>query len=201
MTAHRTRALRIGGNAAGVLLVLVAGLLAGAGWLYVLRGLHWLDVGPRVGDSLPLLQLASEDGQPLTRVLVAWILAGALTGVALGQTAPRRRVAPALAVGLVVLLLAAQESYALTRNVNLSATVFTRSPGLGPVLEAIAFALGCWLPRRLDDGDGPRSGRRSRASLIRRLDDRVVRGGERGNTGQHHRDREAVRQARGHARA
>ncbi|MGZ4172217.1 MAG: hypothetical protein ACXVRN_12710 [Solirubrobacteraceae bacterium] len=183
------------------LLIIVAGLVAGTGWLYVLRGLHWLDVGPRISDSLPLLQLATFDGQPLLRVLVAWVLAGAMTGVALSRTPPHRRLAPALAVGLVALLLAAQESYALTRNLNFSATVFSHSPGLGPVLEAIAFALGCWLPRRLDDGDRPRSGRRSLASMISGLDDRAVRGGERRDAGQHDRDREPVRQARRHARA
>ena len=183
------------------LLIVVAGLLAGTGWLYLLRGLGWLDVGPRVGDALPLLQLASADGQPLGRVLVAWAGAGALTGVALGATAPRHRAGLALVVALVVLLFGAQASYALTRNLSLSSTLLSHAPGLGPALEAIAFALGCWLPRRLDDRDPPRSGRRTRASAIGGADDRGVRGGERRDTGQYDRDREPVRQARGHARA
>jgi hypothetical protein len=196
VTAHWTRALRIGGGSVAGLLIIVVGLLAGTGWLYVLRGLHWLDVGPRIGDSLPLLQLATFDGQPLLRVLVAWVLAGALTGVALSETLPRRRVLPALAVALVVLLLAAQESYAVTRNLTFSATVFSHSPGVGPVLEAVAFALGCWLPRRLDDGERARSRRRSLASVISGLGDRGLRGGERRDAGQHDRDPEPVHQAR-----
>lgn len=183
-----------------VLLIVVAGLLAGTGWLYLLRGLGWLDVGPRIGDALPLLQLASFDGQPLARVLVAWVGAGALVGVALGATAPRYRAALALVVALVVLLFAAQASYALTRNLSLSGTLLSHAPGLGPVLEAVAFALGCWLPRRLGHRDPPRSGRRALAPAIRGADDRGVRGGENRDAGQHDRDREPVRQARGYAR-
>ncbi len=201
MTALSRRAFRHGGAAAAVLVIMVAGLLAGTGWLYVLRGLHWLDVGPRIGDALPLLQLASFDAQPLLRVLVSWVLAGALTGVALSQVAPRRRVAPALVVALIVLLLAAQESYALTRNLTFSSTVFSHAPGLGPALEAVAFALGCWLPRPIDRGDRPRTGRRSLASVLTGFSDGGVSGGERGHAGQHDRDREPVRQARRRARA
>ena len=193
--------LRYGGGGVAVLVILIAGLLAGTGWLYLLRGLHWLDVGPRIGDSLPLLQLASFDGQPLLRVLVAWVMAGALTGVALSGMAPRRRVAPAFVVALVVLLLAAQESDALTRNLNFSATVFSHSPGLGPAVEAAAFALGVWLPRPTDRGHRSRAARRSLASVLTGFGDRRVGGGERGHAGQHDRDREPVAEARPRARA
>ena len=189
------------GGAAAAFVIIVAGLLAGTGWLYLLRGLRWLDVGPRIGDALPLLQLASFDAQPLLRVLAAWVLAGALTGVALSQVAPRRRVAPAFVVALIVLLLAAQESYALTRNLSFSSTVFSHAPGLGPVLEALAFALGCWLPRPIDRGDRPRTGRRSFASMLTGFADRELGGGERGHAGEHDDDRQPVRQARRRARA
>ena len=201
MTALSRRTLKHGGAVAAALVVMIAGLLAGIGWLYVLRGLHWLDVGPRISDALPLLQLASFDAQPLLRVLAAWVLAGAICGVALSQVAPRRRVAPAFVVALVMLLLAAQESYAATRNLSFSATVFSHAPGLGPPLEAIAFALGCWLPRPIDRRHGPRSGRRSLVSVFTGFDDRGVGGGERGDTGQHDRDRQPVAQARRRTRA
>jgi hypothetical protein len=190
------RALRAGGGAAAGLLIMVVGLLAGFGWLYTLRGLQWLGIGPRVGDSLPLLALATFDGQPLLRVLVAWVLAGALTGVALSETRPHRRSAAALGVGLVVLLLAAQESYALTRNVSFSSTVFSRSPGAGPVLEAVAFAFGCWLPRRLDHRNWPGPARRLLASGLSGPGDPRLRGGEGRDVEQHDRDREPVHQAR-----
>lgn len=183
------------------LVIMAVGLLAGIGWLYLLRGLHWLGVGPRVGDSLPLLQLANFDGQPLLRVLVAWLLAGALTGVALSKSRPHRRAATALGVGLIVLLLAAQESYALARNVSFSSSVFSHSPGVGPMLEAVAFAVGCWLPRRLDRRDWPGAGRRSAASAIGGLDDRRLRGGEGGDAEQHDPDREPVHQGRGQVSA
>jgi hypothetical protein len=201
VTAFPRRTFRHGGAAVAALVILVVGLLAGTGWLYVLRGLHWLDVGPRIGDALPLLQLASFDGQPLLRVLCAWVLAGALIGVALSQVAPNRRVAPAFVIALVVLLLTAQASYALARNLSFSSAVFSHAPGLGPVLEAAAFAVGCWLPRPIDRGQRARAGRRSFASVLTGFADRDLGGGERGHSGQHDRDREPVAQGRGSAGA
>jgi hypothetical protein len=194
-------ALRRGGGAAAAVVIVVAGLLAGVGWLYVLRGLHWLGAGPRISDALPLLQLAASDGQPLARVVVAWVLAGALTGVALAEVAPHRRAALALVLALVVLLLASQVSYAVARNLAFSSTVFSRSPGLGPVVEAFAFALGCWLARPLDRGQRPRTRRRSLISVISGLPDRGVRGSEHRHPGEHDRDRQTVHHARTGARA
>lgn len=183
------------------LLIVVAGLVAGAGWLYVLRGLDWLRLGPRVADALPLLQLASADGQPLVRVILAWVLAGALTGVALAEVTPYRRAALSLVLALVVLLLASQASYALARNVAFSSTVFSRTPGLGPVIEGCAFALGCFLPRTADRGQRPGARRRSLISVISGFDDRGVSRGKRRNGSQHDRDRQPVHHARGGARA
>jgi hypothetical protein len=193
-------ALRRGGGSVASAVIIVAGLLAGTGWLYLLRGLHWLRVGPRIPDALPLLQLAASDGQPLLRVLVAWILAGALTGVAMAEVGPSRRAALALAIALGVLLGASQASYALARNVAFSSTVFSRTPGLGPVLEACAFALGCWLPRPADRGQRPRARRWSLVSVISGLDDRGVGGGERRHAGQDTGDRQPVQHARDSAR-
>jgi hypothetical protein len=148
-SAGGRRPLALAGGAGAALLVVLAGLLAGTGWLYVFRGLHWLRVGPRIGDSLPLLALASADGQPLLRVVVAWVLAGALAGMALRELAPTRRAALALVMGLVVLLAASQASYALARNLGFSDVVLSHDPGSGPVLEALAFGLGTALPRTL----------------------------------------------------
>jgi hypothetical protein len=190
-----------GGGGMVAVVIVVAGLLAGTGWLYVLRGLRWLGLGPRISDALPLLQLAAADGQPLLRVVVAWVLAGALTGVALAEMAPPRRTALALVLALPLLLVASQASYALARNTAFSATVFSRSPGLGPVLEACAFALGCYLPRPADRGQRPAARRRSILSVISGFDDRGVGGGERRHAGQHDHDRQPVHHARGGARA
>jgi hypothetical protein len=130
---------------AGAALALVLGLLVGIGWLYVMRGLGWFGIGPRVRDALPLLQLPGFDAQPLVRVAVAWLGAGALTGFALRWIPRPRRAAVAGAAGLVLLLLASQAAYALTRNLRFSDVVWSRSPGLGPVLEAVLFAAGCAL--------------------------------------------------------
>lgn len=186
------RPLRLAGSATIGLLIVLAGLLAGTGWLYVLRGLHWLGAGPRIGDSLPLLQLASFDGQPLLRVLVAWGLAGALTGIALVQTPRHRRAALALIAGLVALLLASQASYALARNLRFTDVLFSRTPGLGPVLEAAAFAVGCALPRSLDRGDRRGPPRRSVLSLVSGFDDLGLRRGQHRNAAEDDRDREQV---------
>lgn len=166
------RMLPSAGRTFGALLVVVAGLLAGTGWLYALRGFHVLALGPRVADALPLLQLASADGQPVVRVIIAWLLGGALTGVALVQTPPLRRVAFAGIIGLVVLLVASQAAYALARNLPFSHVLTTRSPGFGPVLESLAFALGCALPRARDGGDGRIRRRRSIAAVLGGFDDR-----------------------------
>ncbi len=129
------------------LLVVTVGLLAGYGWLYVLRAAGWFAAGPKVGDSLPLLQLAGFDAQPLSRVVVAWLLAGALAGLALIRAGPGRRAVLAGVLALLLLLLAAQAAYALARNLRLTDVLLSRDPGLGPWLEAVLFGAGCALPR------------------------------------------------------
>jgi hypothetical protein len=133
---------------AALILILLAALLSGVGWLYVLRGLGWLGGGPSIGDSLPLLQLAGRDAQPLERVAVAWLAAGLAAGLALrGAPRPRRALA-AGGVGLFVLLLVSQASFSATRNVSFGHALFSRSPGLGPWLQSALFTVGCLLPGR-----------------------------------------------------
>lgn len=53
------------------------------GWLYLLREVGALDAGPRLARALPLEQLARGDAQPLLRVALAWLPAGAAAGWAL----------------------------------------------------------------------------------------------------------------------
>ena len=55
-------------------------------------------------------------------------------------------------LSLLALLLASQAAYALARNLRLSDILFSRSPGPGPWIESLTFALGCALPRRLVPG-------------------------------------------------
>jgi enterochelin esterase-like enzyme len=144
--------LRVAAGAAGVAALLVA-TVVGTGTLYALRGLGWLGVGPRVGDSLPLLQLAGFDGQPLVRVTVAWLVVGFALGIALIRLEPLRRGALVGTAGLLLLLLASDASYALARNLRFTAILPNRAPGLGPWLEGLLLAAGCaaapvWAPCR-----------------------------------------------------
>lgn len=179
----------------------VVGLLAGTGWLYALRGTGWLRSGPNIADSLPLLQLAGFDAQPLLRVAVAWLLVGLLTGVALIRCSPSHRAVLAGALGLVLLLLASQVSYALARNLRLSDVVLHRSPGPGPWVEALLFAVGCALPRRAIAG-----AQRRRVGPVRGAgaiggQQPGLGGGEDRHAAEHHRDRGQVGEDRSGIRA
>jgi hypothetical protein len=146
-TRHTLRTLvAVAAGVATVLLLLLC-LLAGTGLLYGLRGLGWFSVGAPIGDSLPLLQLAGFDGQPLARVAAAWLPAGMIFGLALIRVKPLRRTAMAGVFGLLVLIFASDAAYALTRNLRLSQVLSDRAPGFGPWLEALLFAAGSALPR------------------------------------------------------
>lgn len=179
----RSTALTAVGAALVGFMVVLIGLLAGTGWLYVFRGLGWFAIGPSIGDALPLLQLASFDPQPLLRVVLAWLLAGGLAGVGLGAFSPWRRGALALGFGLVLLLLGSQVAYALTRNLSLSGVLFHRRPGAGPVVEACAFAAGAVLVGSLPPLLGsmrdhqPLGVRRAFLTRFGRLHDRSLGGG------------------------
>jgi hypothetical protein len=151
----RARVLRLS-SAVGALLAVIAGLLGGLGWLYFLRGLHWFSAGPQVPDALPLLQLAGTDRQPLLRVVIAWLLAGVLTGLVLARLPRIRRVIVVALLALIVLLVASQASHALTRNIRFGSTLFSRVPASGPWLEAVLFTAGCLVPGRLRRGRGQR---------------------------------------------
>lgn len=146
-----------GRRASTALLVCLASLLAGLGWLYVLRGVGWLAMGSRVGDSLPLLQLAGFAGQPLGRVVAAWLVAGAVAGAVLVRMPRLRRGVLAGLLGLIVLLAASQASFALARNLRLASVLWGRAPGAGPWLAAALFACGCALPGRLAGARGLRT--------------------------------------------
>ena len=133
----------------GAVAALMLSVLVGAGLLYGLRGLGWLAAGPRISDTLPLLQLAGFDGQPLARVAIAFLAAGAVFGAVLIRTPPLRRGAVAGLAGLLLLVLASDVSFALTHNLRLSPVVWHRAPTVGCWLEAAAFAIGAAIPRSL----------------------------------------------------
>lgn len=188
-TDRLARVPRQAGATLAFVLAVVIGLLAGDGWLYLLRDAGWLGAGPKVGESLPLLQLAGFDAQPLLRLAVAWLLAGALTGLALVWVRPAPRAVLAGSLALLLLLAGSQAAYALTRNLRFTDILFTRSPGLGPWLEALLFAVGGGSARRSilrgqRSGAGPRGVRR-----LVGLRDLGLRGSELRHAGQHDRDR------------
>ena len=189
------------GAAVYALLVVLAGVLVGYGWLYALRGLGWLGAGPSVGDSLPLLQLAGFDGQPLLRTVVAWLLAGLIAGVALSGLGRGQRVAVAGPLALVALLLASQASYALARNLRFSDVVFSRRPGLGPIVEALMFAAGCALVARASRGDRGSAWRPRRILVLDGRGQPHLSGGEHRDAAEDDRDREPVGDERRRARA
>jgi hypothetical protein len=196
------RAAGVAGGTAAFTLAVILGLLAGYGWLYVLRGTGWFASGPSVGDSLPLLQLAGSDGQPLLRVAVAWVLAGGLVGLATVRVPSLRRGALAGALGLVLLLLASQGAYALARNLKFSDVLFSRSPGLGPWLEGALFAAGCALPRRfVSRADRRRACRAAASGPVVPRRHRGLGGGQDGDTAQHDADGGQVGQHRDGIRA
>lgn len=196
------RAASLAGGTLTLIAVVIVALLAGLGWLYVLRGLGWLNSGPNVADSLPLLQLAGYDGQPLLRVVVAWLLVGLVAGLALRRTPRLRRTAFAGLLALALLLLASQASYALARNLRFSAVVFSRGPGAGPWLEALAFAVGCALPgRAVASAERGGLGRAAPRTLFGGPSELHVSGGQDGNATQNDPDRDRMGDDRDGVRA
>jgi enterochelin esterase-like enzyme len=126
-------------------LVLLICTLAGLGLAYRLRELHWLAIGPRIPDALPLLQLAGFAGQPLARVAVAGLAAGAVLGLALGSVSRQRRAMFVGVLGALLLLIGSDVSYAVARNQPLGEALLGRAPGIGPWIEALFMAGACAL--------------------------------------------------------
>lgn len=90
---------------AGVVLIVVAAVAGGIGWLYVLRHVHTLKVGPRLAEVLPLQRLAGDAGQPLGRVIAAWLPAGLAAGAGVAVVSRLRRPARGAAVSLLAWVL------------------------------------------------------------------------------------------------
>ncbi len=137
------------GAALASLLMLVLAVLAGTGLLYALRSTPILADGPRIHDALPLLQLAGRDSQPLGHVIVAWLAAGLVLGLALIRFRPLRRTLGVAVLGLLLLLFASDASFALARNLHLTHVLAHRTPPLGAWIEALVLSTGCALPRPL----------------------------------------------------
>lgn len=98
---------------------MLVAVAAGTGWVYLMRELHVLTLGPRLGGALPLQQLAGGDAEPLIRMTVAWLPAGVAAGIALGALTRLPRIARALVAGVVslaLLILASALSDSIAQN-------------------------------------------------------------------------------------
>jgi hypothetical protein len=106
------------------ILVALVATCAAVGWLYVIRNVAWLGIGPTLSGALPLQRLAGSDSQPLLRFAAAWVPTGLAVGWALRRLAPasspRLRAALAGVTALVVLVVAGAASDAVTANETVS---------------------------------------------------------------------------------
>ena len=94
-------------------------VVAATGWLYLIRGSSVLGLGPRIGGALPLQQLAGNDAQRLSLVVLAWVPAGAAAAAALAWGTRLGRAARTAAVTLftfVVLVVAGAAADAVALN-------------------------------------------------------------------------------------
>jgi hypothetical protein len=139
--ARRPAVLAVAWRVAAAVGVMLVVTLAGVGWLYLLRAIDVLAVGPRVSEALPLQRLAGSDAQPLLRVVVAWLPAGVVAGVALRALGVRGRGWRAVAAGLPCALLLVAFGAA--------ADAITETDPLGAHLGAQLGRVAIWLAAAL----------------------------------------------------
>jgi hypothetical protein len=131
---------------------------AGMGWLYLLREAGALDVGARLSRALPLEQLARGDEQPLLRVAVAWVPAGAAAGLALAWATSWGRFGRALAVGVlaaVILFFTGAVSDAIAVNESVTAHLGEQFSHEGVWIEVGFMLLGSLLIGRRSSSASP----------------------------------------------
>ena len=124
---------------------------AGVGWLYLLRDVSVLAVGPRVPEALPLQRLAHGDAQPLARLVAAWLPAGIVAGLALHRLRPAARALTAFGVVFAMLIISGAGLDALTVNERLTSHLGVQPGRAATWLAAALVALGTLVtsaPRR-----------------------------------------------------
>jgi hypothetical protein len=128
----------------------VVAVVAGIGWLYLLRGVGVLDLGPRVPGALPLERLAGSAAQPLGRMVLAWVPVGIVAGLALRAAGLRSRAARGAVVAVVaaaLLVAAGGVSDAVTSSSRLTGH-FGAQLGYAGIWVAVGLmAAGSLLPR------------------------------------------------------
>jgi hypothetical protein len=144
-------------RAGGVLLVVLAAVAAGVGWLYALRHVGLLSVGPRLADALPLQRLAGGAAQPLGRMVAAWLPAGLVAGIGIGLVSRLRRPARGLAVfvlAFALVLAASAASDSLTHNEPLRHHLHEQPHRAAAWVAAGLMALGAVLTPVIGRGAG-----------------------------------------------
>jgi hypothetical protein len=144
-------------RAGAVIVVVVAAVAAGVGWLYALRHVAFLRVGPRLTDALPLQRLAGGAAQPLGRMVAAWLPAGLVAGVGIGLVSHLRRPARAVAVfvlTLALVLAVSAASDALTHNEPIRSHLHQQPHRAAAWVAAGLMALGAVLVPVIGRGAG-----------------------------------------------
>jgi hypothetical protein len=128
--------------------VVLAAVAGGIGWLYALRHVDLLKAGPRLADALPLQRLAGGAGQPLARVVVAWLPAGLVAGIGVGLVSRLRRPGRGLAVfvlALALVLAVAAASDSVTHSESIRHHLHQQPHRAATWLAAGLMALGAAL--------------------------------------------------------
>jgi hypothetical protein len=134
-------------KAAGGWLIALGAVFAGIGELYLIRDAA-LGLGPHVAGALPLEQLAGQAGQPLLHLVIAWVPAGFVAGLALASMTRLGSVARTgslAALAALVLLLAGAMSDAIAVNDPLSPHIVPQLTRGGTWVAVALFAGGSLL--------------------------------------------------------
>jgi hypothetical protein len=125
-------------------------VLAGTGWLYLLRGSGALAFGPALAEALPLQRLAGGAAQPLARIAAAWVPTGLVAGALLARAGFARRAVRAgllFAGAAALLIVLSGVSDAITESDPLASHMGAQ-PGRAAIWTTAALlALGAAVPR------------------------------------------------------
>ncbi len=135
-------------------LIALGALIAGVGALYLMRKIGLLAIGPDVRGALPLQQLAGGEAQPLFRMVLAWVPAGFIAGLALAtltKLGPFARTAVLAAMGALVLLLAGAAADAIAITDSLGPHLLPQLARVGTWTAVALFVAGSlFVPRESD---------------------------------------------------
>jgi hypothetical protein len=131
-----------------------AGLVAGAS-LYALYAV--LAMGATRGTEVDrAITAAGGEAQPLLRMIIAWVPAGLVAGLALGSLTnlgPRARTATLAALAAAVLLIAGAAADSIAITDPLRPHLLPQLARAGTWMAVVLFTLGSMLAGRLERGD------------------------------------------------